>query len=149
MSLDLTSRVRKEKLACFSPVERDKVRGLLIDDDAADAANIRQLAAKSKQLDFRPKVCFTIDDARRILSEQTFDVVYIDYWLGWETSVAFISEFTKRHHAPCVMLTGLDEPDTRRVAFRAGVNAFLAKDEISTQAIEGVTLAVMTQRANR
>ena len=140
-------REGEDTLAYFSPVARDTVRALLIDDDAADAAIINRLAAKSKQLDFRLKVCFSTDDALRLVKEQRFDVVFVDYWLGSQTSIGFISAFSKANNIPCVLLTGLDEPDIRRVAFRAGVKAFLSKEEISAQAIEGVTLAVLEGRA--
>ena len=149
MSLELTSQESDQTVAYFSPAVRDKVTALLVDDDAEDAAIIHKLAAKSKQLDFRLKVCFSTEEAQRLVAEQAFDVVYVDYWLGSQTSIAFISEFSKTHKTPCVLLTGLDEPDIRRVAFRAGVNAFLAKDEISTQAIEGVTMAVLRLSAGR
>lgn len=126
---------------------REKVKALLIDDDATDADIIGRLAAKSKQLDFTLKVCFSTEEAEQLVSQQSFDIIYIDYWMGLETSIAFISELSKSQNAPCVLLTGLDEPDIRRVAFRAGVKAFLSKEEISTQAIEGVTLAVLRARA--
>ena len=119
------------------------MRVLLIDDDAADAAIVSRLAAKSKQLDFKLRVCFTTEDALRLMAEHDFDVVFVDYWLGSQTSISFISEFSKNHVAPCVLLTGLDEPDIRRIGFRAGVKAFLSKEEISAQAIESVTLAVL------
>lgn len=140
-------RESEDSLAYFSPAAREIVRVLLIDDDAADAAIINRLAVRSKQLDFRIKVCFSAEDALRLVKEHRFDVLFVDYWLGSQTSIGFISAFAKAHDIPCVLLTGLDEPDIRRVAFRAGVKAFLSKEEISAQAIEGVTLAVLEGRA--
>ena len=140
-------RESEESLAYFSPIAREIVRVLLIEDDAADAAIINRLSARSKQLDFRIKACFSTDEALRLVKEHKFDVVFVDYWLGSQTSIGFISSFAKAHEVPCVLLTGLDEPDIRRVAFRAGVKAFLSKEEISAQAIEGVTLAVLEGRA--
>jgi DNA-binding NarL/FixJ family response regulator len=137
------TRDEEETLAYFSPTPRETVRALLIDDDAADAAIISRLAAKSKQLDFKLRVSFTTEDALRVMAGRPFDVVFVDYWLGSQTSIAFISEFCRTHTTPCVLLTGLDEPDIRRIGFRAGVKAFLSKEEISAQAIESVTLAVL------
>ena len=130
-------------MACFSFADREQVRALLIDDDADDIAIIIRLAAKSKQLDIRLRACSSTEQAQTLMTDCAFDIVYIDYWLGTETSIPFISGFTKISDAPCVLLTGLDEPDIRRLAFRAGVKAFLSKEEISAQAIEGVTLAVL------
>jgi DNA-binding NarL/FixJ family response regulator len=146
MDSDPLTRDAEETLAYFSPTARETVRALLIDDDAADVAIVSRLAAKSKQLDFKLRICFTTDDALRVMAEQPFDVIFVDYWLGSQTSIAFISDFSKTHAAPCVLLTGLDEPDIRRIGFRAGVKAFLSKEEISAQAIESVTLAVLEGR---
>jgi DNA-binding NarL/FixJ family response regulator len=147
VSQEALSREYEQTFAYFSPMQREKVRALLIDDDSADAEIIGRLAAKSKQLDFTLRVCLSTEEAERVVSDQAFDVIYVDYWLGMQTSIAFIIELAKSQNAPCVLLTGLDEPDIRRIAFRAGVKAFLSKEEISTQAIEGVTLAVLRGRA--
>jgi DNA-binding NarL/FixJ family response regulator len=125
---------------------REKVFALLIDDDAVDAEIFAILAARSKQLDVELKICRSVEEGARLTSERRFDLIYVDYWLGLQTSIAFISEFTKRQEAPCILLTGLDEPDIRRIAFRAGVRAFLSKEDLSTQAIEAVTLAVLNGR---
>lgn len=147
VSQETQSRENEQTFAYFAPMLREKVKALLIDDDATDAAIIGRLAAKSKQLDFTLRVCLSTEEAERVVFDQSFDVIYVDYWLGLQTSIAFISELAKSQKAPCVLLTGLDEPDIRRIAFRAGVKAFLSKEEISTQAIEGVTLAVLRARA--
>jgi CheY-like chemotaxis protein len=131
----------------FVRPERDKVRALLVDDDPVDASLIRRLAAKSRQLDISLTTCHSVAEAASLMENQQFDLLYIDYWMGWQTSIHFIHILSKAQSPPTVLITGLDEPDIRRIAFRAGVRAFLSKDELSTQAIEGVTLAVL-QPAN-
>jgi DNA-binding NarL/FixJ family response regulator len=147
VSLDSASPEDESALAYFSFAERERVNALLIDRDVADAAIIHRLAAKSKHIDFYLKSCPSIDDARQILSEQSFDIVYVDYWMGDETSLAFIHDFSTMNDVPLVLLTALDEPDISRIAFRAGARGFLSKEEISTQAIEGVTLTALRARA--
>lgn len=132
----------------FVPPRREKIRALLIDDDAADSSLVARLAAKSKQLDVALTRCGSVEEARAALVEARFDVVYVDYWLGMDTSIAFIHDFARAHDVPCILLTGLDTPDIRRIAFRAGVEAFLSKDDLSTQGIEGVTLAVLRHHAS-
>jgi CheY-like chemotaxis protein len=132
----------------FIRPERDKVRALLIDDDPVDATMISRLAAKSRQLDISLTTCQSVAEAASLLEDQQFDVLYVDYWMGWQTSIHFIHILSRAQNAPCVLLTGLDEPDIRRIAFRAGVRGFLSKDELSTQAIEGVTLAVLRHARN-
>ena len=128
------------------PPTREQIRALLIDDDHEDASIIGKLSRKSKQLDISLTNCRNLEDAMAALAAQKFDVVYVDYWLGMETSIPFIYQFARENSTPCVLLTSLDEPDIRRIAFRAGVEGFLSKDQISTQAIESVTLAVLRGR---
>ena len=135
-----------EIVAFHTRTSRDKLFALLIDDDAADAAVVTRLAARSKQLDVDIEVCLSLDEGRRLSRERRFDLVFVEYWLGVQTSIEFIAEFTRRYSAPCILMTGLDEPDIRRIAFRAGVRAFLSKEHLSTQAIEAVSLAVLNGR---
>src|ERR1700761_8100811 len=80
-----------ETMACFSFADREQVRALLIDDDADDIAIIIRLAAKSKQLDIRLRACSSTEQAQTLMTDCAFDIVYIDYWLGTETSIPFIS----------------------------------------------------------
>ena len=130
----------------YNPLGRHKIRALLVDDDAIDRLLITRLAAKSKHLEFEFTPCRTLADAH-LLTSQRFDVAYIDYWMGSETSIPFIHAYVRMQDIPCILLTSLDEPDIRRVAFRAGAEAFLSKEEISIQALESVTLAVLRHHA--
>jgi len=125
---------------------REKVRALLIDSDPADAVDILGHAARSRQLVFDVVVCRSVLAAEVELQSAEFDVVYLEYWLGSETSIAFIHALASLRGAPCVVLTHLDEPDIRRVAFRAGAEGFLSKDSLNTQGLESVTLAVLRLR---
>lgn len=127
----------------YFPQHRESIRVLLIDDDGGDAAMIKTLMANSKQLDFSLVTCRSVEEGRNAIEQSEFDVALIDYWLGYETSIGFIHAFSQSQPVPCVLLTGLDTPEIRRIAFRAGVAAFLAKDGLSIQAIEGVTMAVL------
>ena len=90
---------------------RERVRGLLIDDDRDDVSLIDKLSRKSKQLDIALTICRSVDDATAKLATQEFDVVYVDYWLGFETSIPFIHNFAHENHAPCILVTCFDEPD--------------------------------------
>ena len=138
-----SSQEREQLSALFERTTRDKVRALLIDDDPTDVSLFSRLTVKSRQLDISLTSCKSVAEARSALATQPFDVLYVDYWMGSQTSISFIHSLSQERKTPCVLITGLDEPDIRRIAFRAGVKAYLSKDELSTQAIEGVTLAVL------
>jgi CheY-like chemotaxis protein len=127
--------------------KRDPIRALCIDDDAEDVSLFSRLLAQSRQLDFTLTSCAALKEAAQLLARGGYDVVYIDYWLGMETSIGFIQGASLRRWPPLVLVTALDTPDVRRCAFRAGASAFLAKDNLSIQAIEGVTLAALQRHA--
>ena len=136
----------RKTLEDYLPEARDGVRALLLDDDPLDAALIARLAPRSSQFAISLTSCRTVEEASAALSKQAFDILFVDYWLGLDTSIAFIHEQAQSDGAPCVLLTGLDVPDVRRCAFRAGVAGYLSKDELSIQAIEGVMSAVLARR---
>ena len=92
----------------FMPAEREAIRALLIDDDAEDSKIIAALAAKSKQLEVSLTNCRNIEEAGAALARMRFDVLFVDYWLGIETSIPFIQDFARTYDVPCVLLTGLD-----------------------------------------
>ena len=114
--------------------------------DLDDALLIKKLTMRSKQLDVRLTTCVWPEEAFIALLRQPFDVVYADLWLGFETSAAFVCECARRNDAPVIVLTACDDPAVRRLAFRAGARAYLAKEELSTQALDAVTLAVLRDR---
>jgi DNA-binding NarL/FixJ family response regulator len=124
---------------------REKIHALLIDSDSHDGLILENLAARSRQLDFVTTRLRSLPDVAVLLSERRFDVIYLEYWLGEETSVSFIHDVATAQGPPCVVLTDLDEPDIRRIAFRAGAQAFLSKDALSPHALESVTLTVLRQ----
>ncbi len=128
--------------------ERDRISVLLLDYDAEDAFGFTRLVARSKQLEFSVSLCGSVLAARALLQKAVFDVIYVDYWLGFETSISFVADVARKNHAPVVVMSALDSPDIRRCAYRAGASGFLAKDEMSIQAVESVTLAVLRHRHN-
>jgi DNA-binding NarL/FixJ family response regulator len=138
-----------DSASMFEPVSaaRDAINVLLLDDDSVDVALLKRLILRSKQFDISLLRCATVEEAEATLSRQNFDVVLVDYRLGDKTSIAFIHQFARKQGPPFVLLTGLDVPDVRRCALRAGVSGFLAKDDLSIQAIEGVMVAVLSHAA--
>ena len=125
---------------------RDPVRGLLVESDMQYAEDLCAAARLSNQLDIRLTPCRSLLQAEAALVRRQFDLIFIDYWLGEETTVAFIHRHAVPGGTPCVMVTALDQPDIRRIAFRAGVRAFLSRDALNTQLLDSVTLTVLRLR---
>ncbi len=132
----------------FAVPTREKIDALVIDADAIDSLALEEIAGRSKQLEIGVTGCRSLEEAKSLLSQRRFDVVYLEYWLGSETTIAFIHDMALHERAPCIVLTDLDEPDIRRLAFRAGAHAFLSKDSLCPQALESVTLAVLRWRSS-
>jgi DNA-binding NarL/FixJ family response regulator len=135
-----------QTLGAYLPAAREEVRTLLLDDDPLDIALISRLAGRSNQFNIRLTTFRTVEEAAGALSQAEFDIIFVDYWLGLDTSIAFIHKHSQTHGAPFVLLTGLDVPDVRRCALRAGAAGFLSKDELSIQAIEGVMSVVLARK---
>ena len=126
---------------------KEHIDALLVDGDAIDCMSLAHIAARSQHLDIGVTPCLSLADAGAALAGRRYDVIYLEYWLDGETTVAFIHETTLAG-TPCIVLTDLNEPDIRRIAFRAGAHAFLAKDSLGPQALDGVTLAVLRHLLN-
>lgn len=124
---------------------KEHIDALVVDGDAFDCVLMAHIAARSHQLDIDVTSCRSLADAGSAVALRRYDVIYIEYWLDGATTIAFIHEMT-RAGTPCIVLTDLNEPDIRRIAFRAGAQAFLAKDALCPQALESVTLTVLRSR---
>jgi DNA-binding NarL/FixJ family response regulator len=130
-------------VALHSLPVKERVDGLVIDTDVNDSRSLVHIAAQSKQLEISITARRSLADAGEALSHRHFDVIFLEYWLGDETAVPFIHEIAAMQGPPCVVLTKFDEPDIRRIAFRAGAQAFLSKTSLGPQALESVTLTVL------
>jgi DNA-binding response OmpR family regulator len=126
---------------------RERVRALIIDHDREDAESLAGVAARSKQLCFYVTIRPSLPAAEAELMTGGFDIIFLEYWLGSQTAIAFLLAVASRCGPPCVVVTDLDEPDIRRVVFRAGAEAFLSKKSLGPQALESVTMAVLRARA--
>ncbi|MBB4198579.1 hypothetical protein CCR94_18775 [Rhodoblastus sphagnicola] len=133
----------------LTPPMRETVRILLVDDDPIDREIIVRASKGGEQLDICYTQCGSSDEAKAALDRERFDLALVDYWLGQETSIALIQDFNHKHNLPVILLTGLDTPDVRRCAFRAGITGYLSKDALVVQAIESAALGVLYSRGDK
>ncbi|MBB4197857.1 DNA-binding NarL/FixJ family response regulator [Rhodoblastus sphagnicola] len=131
----------------LAPSARETVRVLLVDDDPTDREIIVRASRGGEQLDICFTQCGTMREARASVDRDRFDLALVDYWLGEETSIPLIQEFHYKYNLPVVLLTGLDTPEVRRCAFRAGIAGYLSKDGLIVQAIESAALGVLYSAA--
>lgn len=134
------------RLCDLSRLGRDRIDALLVESDSRFLEDLAAAARRSRQLDFRLTSCRSLAEAEQALGRATPDVIYLDCWLGEGTSIPLIHRLAARGGAPCVMVSSLDEPEIRRIAFRAGARAFLWRGALSAQALDGVTMAALRSR---
>ena len=94
---------------------KEHIVALVVDSDAIDCMSLAHIASRSQQLDIEVTACGSLADAANALASRRYDVIYLEYWLAGETTIAFIHEMT-RAGTPCIVLTDLNEPDIRRIA---------------------------------
>jgi len=135
--------------AYLAPPARETVRVLLVDDDPVDRELIMRASRGGEQLEICYAQCGSSWEAKAWLNRERFDLAMVDYWLGDETSIPLIQEIHYRYNLPVILMTGLDTPEVRRCAFRAGVAGYLSKDALIVQAIECAALGVLYSRDAR
>lgn len=133
----------------LAPPVLEKARILLVDDDAQDAELIRRASTGGNQIEMTIAHCKSSDAALELLRAHEYDLVFVDYWLGFETSVRLIKTIHDEYALPIVLLTGFDTPDVRRCGFRAGIAGFLAKDALSVHGIESAVLGALNSPVAR
>ena len=133
----------------LAPPARDTVRVLLVDDDPIDREIIMRAARGGEQLDICFTQCGASREAKALMDRDRFDLAIVDYWLGEETSIPLIQDCLHKYNLPVVLLTGLDTPEIRRCAFRAGIAGYLSKDALIVQAIESAALGALYSCGDR
>jgi DNA-binding NtrC family response regulator len=102
--------------------ENNKV--LLIEDDTVDQLAFTRLVEDEK-LPCTYSIAGSVSEARRILSDDHFDIVISDYSLGDGTAFDAI-DFQK--DAPVIMITGVGNEEIAVRAMKKGAYDYLTKD---------------------
>jgi diguanylate cyclase (GGDEF)-like protein/PAS domain S-box-containing protein len=102
----------------------EKTRLLLIEDDKVDQLAFRRLVEDQK-LPYSCSIARSVAEARKILSEEHFDIVISDYTFGDGTAFEAV-DFKK--HAPVIMITGAGNEDIAATAMKKGAYDYLTKD---------------------
>ncbi|SON57653.1 osmolarity response regulator [Hartmannibacter diazotrophicus] len=127
-----------------------RVRVLLLDDDDVDARIVRHYLDKIAGFDFDVVHIRSIDEALKAAERDQFDIYITDYWLGKESSVAFIREVGQRDHAPpIIVFSQLDHSDIQEIGFRAGATAFIGKDLLSPDLLGSTIRSVLHDSERR
>ena len=118
------------------------LRILAIDDVAEDLDILKWHLARipNYNIEFvRAGSCFEAD---REISENRFDVVFLDYWVGLESGIRFLSQMRSAgDNRPVIVLTGNGDERIAMECVRSGADDYLSKSDLDSEtlcrAIEG------------
>jgi len=113
----------------------DEIKGLLVEDDPADARLLREML-KMEAAPFELAQMSQLGEALQQLAAERFDVILLDLSLpdshGLET---FTRVYQHAPQIPIVVLTGLDDETIASQAVKQGAQDYLRKGEINGRAL--------------
>ena len=117
------------------------LRVLLVDDCELDGEILRRMLARGVE-GAEMTQCFTPDEAREALVEQSFDVLFLDNYLGASTGLELLSELrASDFQGPVVYFTGLLDERLAAPLRELGCNVVLDKGSITPESLTDSILA--------
>lgn len=122
------------------------VRILLIEDDEDDFFILKHLIGKSPYLSVTFDWFKTIEEARKSYKEDTYDLIFVDYYLGKSTALDLL-ENKDVIDEPIIVLTGMNSREKDIEVMRAGASDYLSKEGLSEVVLER-TIRYAIERKN-
>jgi putative two-component system response regulator len=119
-------------------------RVLCVDDDAATRKLLVRLVAAAGH---ECVAADSVDDARRLLAEQTFSVVLCDIGLPGRSGLELLDELARtRPDIATVMVTGEDDPSVANTALQLGAYGYVTKPFGANELLIDLTNALHRRR---
>lgn len=117
--------------------EQVPLRVLLVEDNRSEAALVGRLLLMAGSPRFDVVAVHQLTDALDVLERRAMDLVILDLGLpDVANELEGVSEITKRHTVPVVVLTGVESAeDLRAATMRAGAVECLFKEGISPEGL--------------
>lgn len=121
---------------------------LVLDDDVADRFRLIKLCQKAGlNVDFHEAA--DLEDLRRLVAEQAYDIIFIDFHLGLSDgheALDIVVSSELQSAAVSIMVTSVDRPDVIIKAMQDGCSDYMIKEELTVEAIrKSVALAFERQ----
>ena len=107
---------------------------LLVDDDEVDRMRIARMLRPAADR-FELTACQSLDEARGLLAERSFDCILLDYRLGGHSGFDLLAELDPVG-VGVVMMTGHAQVGLAVEAMQQGADNFLTKGEFNAEALE-------------
>jgi CheY-like chemotaxis protein len=127
---------------------RRVVSVLYVEDDREDVYLLRRQLRALPSFEVQFSHAATVADARAMTAARRFDVVLCDFWLGHETTIAFIDDLKiTADPSPVELVSSLDNEDIELIGRRAGAAGFVAKADLSAAAIDRIFTTLLPAEA--
>jgi DNA-binding NarL/FixJ family response regulator len=125
-----------------------KIRVLVIDDDFGDYDAVARALRRMEHFQAEFVRAKTLEAARKLIADNSYDVYLIDYNLGAECGARFVQEIGGRSgKAVAILLTGLLDRHVHENALRAGAISCINKSDLSPRLLETtIRYALYTHR---
>lgn len=113
------------------------IRVLIVDDDEDDflitSEYIKRINGKKFTIDW----CYKYEEALDKICQDTYNICFIDYYLGANTGLDLMKEALKRNcEQPMILLTGMGNQKIDMEAMAAGAFDYIVKLEMNTEKLE-------------
>ena len=115
-----------------------KFQVLIVDDDDADIYALKKHLAAIRGADVDVRVEKSGRAATEDLGDEHFDICFVDFWLGSDTSIKLIQRLLQEKNTQVVLVTGMGSDAVRDLGFCAGAAGYLDKNDISRDAVSDI-----------
>jgi DNA-binding NtrC family response regulator len=137
-------------LAANPVVGRQSLRVLLVEDDDTDARIVSMYAGMSEKYDFALKRVKNIDKAWEALQDENFDLCFLDYLVGQQTSLKLLTSLDRpESQIATVVLSNISMRDVETFRIPSGGAFFLAKGECSAKNLDNAVQIALRSRRRR
>lgn len=117
--------------------DTNPIRVLIIDDDEEDFLITSEYIRNIKNRQFVIDWCYKYKDAFDHIYRSTYDIYFIDYYLGVKTGLDLLKDALQHNcEKPLVLLTGMGNQKIDIEAMEAGAFDYLVKLELTTEKLE-------------
>jgi len=126
------------------------IKTLLVDDDEDDFILIRDLLSETEKVHFTVDWVPHFEEAIRALNHDDHDICLLDYRLGRHDGLEILGHTDPATISmPIIFLTGHGDYDVDTMAMEAGVDDYLAKDDINSQILERAIRYAIERKRSR
>jgi len=116
---------------------KKELRVLIVEDDEDDFFLLQQFLNHSKNWNFKIDHAKYYDDGLVKYTENNFDLCFLDYYLGANTALDFLTQIENiEQKIPVILLTGLDNQEIDEIVIKAGAADYIPKSYLSQEILE-------------